>query len=107
MVSFRMRTGLAPAFSLALAGSAIGQSMTFQGLGHLGVPPGELVSLAYGISGDGSTVVGRSFVEGSPQGFAAGFRWTQASGMQALTSTAPGRVGDAYGVSFDGSVVVG
>lgn len=106
-VPFRMRISHAVAFSLALAASAVSQPMTFQGLGHLGAPPGELVSLAYGISGDGSTVVGRSFLQDSPVGFQAGFRWTQGSGLQALTSTETGRVGDARGVSLDGSVVVG
>lgn len=62
-----------------------------------------------GISGDGSTVVGK--VDGSPNNNAAR-RWTQATETQPLGELAPGpyNVGwtsVAYATNFDGSIVVG
>jgi probable HAF family extracellular repeat protein len=73
---------------------------SFQGLGDLGGSS----SRTYGISADGSVVVGESY---SPSGKES-FRWTSAGGMTGLGDL-PG--GDFYstarGVSADGSVVVG
>ncbi|HTQ11322.1 MAG TPA: dockerin type I domain-containing protein [Fimbriimonadaceae bacterium] len=60
----------------------------------VGIAPGE----AYGVSADGSVVVGYLSGSGTP------FRWTQAGGVQDLGGGAGGR---ACGVSPDGSVVVG
>lgn len=76
----------------------------FQGLGDL--PGGEFYSFAHAVSADGTTVVGHSY-----QGFGEeeAFRWTAAGGMQGLGHLAGGlaRRSDAYGVSADGSVIVG
>ncbi|MCX5647262.1 MAG: hypothetical protein NTZ17_21660 [Phycisphaerae bacterium] len=76
---------------------------TFQGLGHL--PGGTGYSDAYGISGDGSVVVGWA---GTDSGDKA-FRWTQAGGMVGLGNFVPDRGYSSFaaGVSGDGSVVVG
>ena len=72
-------------------------------------PPGggvvdESLASAWGMSGDGNTVVGL-FWRTSPGGSAHGFRWTQAEGMVDLGSTgASSRANDA---SYDGSVIAG
>lgn len=63
------------------------------GLGHLPGTTRSSQGIAFGVSGDGSVVVGAS------GGHA--FRWTSAAGLIDLG------VGTAYGVSDDGSVVVG
>ena len=91
---------LANCISLGIGLGAIGvafpaQAASFQGLGDL--PGGIFHSLAYGVSANGSVVVGRG---NSANGFEAS-RWTQATGMVGLGG------GVAYGVSADGSVVVG
>jgi probable HAF family extracellular repeat protein len=67
------------------------------GLGDL--PGGVASSLAFGVSGDGSVVVGSSD-SGDPSNEA--FVWTQATGMVGL-----GGRGEASAVSGDGRVVVG
>lgn len=69
----------------------------------LGVPPGFDRSYARGVSGDGEVVIGYAEV-GVQTPFQAGFRWTQASGMQVV---GPPGFGFAGGVSRDGSTVVG
>jgi probable HAF family extracellular repeat protein len=86
-----------------LAGPALAASdYSFQGLGDL--PGGGFDSRAFGISDDGSTVVGESEVGQRTEAF----RWTRNGGMQGLGQY-PG--GDSYStgwdVSADGSVVVG
>jgi probable HAF family extracellular repeat protein len=72
------------------------------GLGRLG---GVGLSVAHGVSGDGSIAVGSSGPE--PETSFA-FRWTAAGGMAALPSL-PGVVeaSEALGVSEDGSAIVG
>lgn len=74
---------------------------SFQGLGYL---QGTSMILAYGVSADGSFVVGWGW---GSVGLAA-FRWTQSGGMQGLGDL-PG--GDFYSlansVSATGSIVVG
>jgi probable HAF family extracellular repeat protein len=67
-------------------------------------------SMAFGVSHDGSTVVGWSnTTPGTP--FPSGehaFRWTQGGGMQDLGSLqGPSGTSIAYGANSDGSVVVG
>ena len=67
---------------------------------------GDNDSIARGVSGDGSVVVGSSssFQFGSPEAF----RWTEATGMVGLGDLAGGLFrNEAFGVSADGSVVVG
>jgi probable HAF family extracellular repeat protein len=70
-----------------------------QDLGTLGGDWSE----AYGVSRDGSVVVGWA---GNDSGDARAFRWTAAGGMQDL-GTLGGNQSRAAGVSADGSVVVG
>ena len=71
-----------------------------QGLGAL---PGDIGSIAWGISADGSTIVGASYDSSYDN---EAFRWTASTGMVGL-----GHLGFdwtwATGVSGDGSVVVG
>ena len=74
----------------------------------LGTLPGSDRSKARAVSGDGSVVVGYSppATEGA---FDASFRWTQATGMQGVGDLPGGGFGGggAYGVSADGTWVVG
>ena len=74
-----------------------------EGLQDLGTLSGGTISRAAGVSADGSTVVG--YGNAGLAGMRA-FRWTAASGMVSL-GTLPGMTSYAYGVSGDGSVVVG
>ena len=77
------------------------------GMVDLGVLPGQESSWAFAVSADGSVVVGRSYtVTGVDVGKA--FRWTEETGMVALGDLAGGGTDSgAYGVSGDGSIVVG
>jgi probable HAF family extracellular repeat protein len=73
-----------------------------QGLGHL--PGGGLSSVAVGVSGNGSVIVGSS---DSASGYEA-FRWTAAGGMLGLGDLPGGGFqSEANGVSGDGAVIVG
>ncbi len=75
------------------------------GLGYL---PGDTVSSATAVSGDGSIVVGNS-------GYSEAFRWTAGSGMQNLRDVLvtnglnldPSTVLTADGISADGNTIVG
>ena len=69
----------------------------------LGTLPGGFWSDAYGVSADGSVVVG--YAQNAAGQWSA-FRWTAAGGMQDLGALG-GRESKALGVSADGSVVVG
>ena len=70
---------------------------------------GPTYANAYGISGDGSTVVGLSYgAQGCGSSTIRGFKWTAAGGTVALTKVdAPSRASRANAVNFDGSVIVG
>lgn len=68
------------------------------GIVDLGTLPGGNFSAAVAVSGDGQTVVGWSH---SATGYFA-MKWTSAAGMVSL-----GGDGTAYGVSADGSIIVG
>ncbi|MFN7247936.1 MAG: PEP-CTERM sorting domain-containing protein [Microcystis sp.] len=101
---------LANCISLGIGLGAIGvtfpaQAASFQGLGDL--PGGSFSSEAYGVSANGSVVVGTGYGATGSQAF----RWTQATGMVGLGYLSGdgghGRESRAYGVSADGSVVVG
>lgn len=72
----------------------------------LGTLPNGTFSWATAASADGSTIVGWSNVDGSVGQNLRGFRWTQSGGMQPIP-TLGGNRSYAYGVSADGTVVVG
>jgi probable HAF family extracellular repeat protein len=74
---------------------------SFQGLG--GFPGYPIDSYAYGVSGDGTVVVGSS-ASRYPE---AAFRWTRTTGMQALGNLPGGISSVALEISNDGSVIVG
>ena len=90
-----------------------------QGLGFL-VPPDPGYDLhgseAYGVSADGSVVVGTGTLAYAPNivwGWTEAFRWTEAGGMETIWrqpdpgSNPPWESSGAYGVSGDGLVIVG
>ena len=77
------------------------QAASFIGIGDL--PGGAFFSQAFGISSDGSTIVGQSE---SASGLQA-FRWTEADGMVPLGYLEGGFFSTASCVSADGTVVVG
>lgn len=85
-------------------GSTSGSGQAFRwtqagGMVGLGWLPGDTNSQAIAASADGSVVVGNSGASLTPD--QSGFRWTQSQGMVDLG------LYSAYGVSGDGSVVVG
>lgn len=93
VVMFLTASTLSP---LALAGGS------FLGLGDLS--GGYFNSSAYGVSADGSVVVGLSNSANGDQAF----RWTQSGGMVGLGDLPGGGFSSyAKGVSADGAVVVG
>jgi probable HAF family extracellular repeat protein len=77
---------------------------TMTDLGHL---PGQFAtdSLSFGLSGDGSVVVGQSQASNNDQAF----RWSQATGMRDIgfALTQGNDWSQANAASFDGSTVVG
>ena len=91
---------IAIAFLISAAATANAQQFT-----DLGTLPGGTASTAFGISGDGTVVVGRS---GSTIGN-LGFRWTSTGGMADLGLLVNGAptVEARSSPSYDGSVVVG
>jgi probable HAF family extracellular repeat protein len=84
-----------------LVPSGPGRHFTFTPLGDL--PGGITSSAAYGVSADGSVVVGSS---ASATGVTA-FAWTQGGGMAALPMLAGGTGATAFAVSANGAVAVG
>jgi len=75
-----------------------------EGMVGLGVLSESSSSIAYGLSADGSTVVGASFSESQEEAFL----WTAADGMVGLGDLAGGDLGSrAMDISADGSTVVG
>ncbi len=91
----------------AAATQAIAQP-SFTPLGDL--PGGSVHSEAWGVSADGSTVVGASIVSGTVLfgGTYAAFVWTAETGMMDIYNLGGiGTVCRAYAVNADGSVAVG
>lgn len=83
---------LVPLFPVAVSAA------TFAPLGDL--PGGDFVSVAHGVSADGSVVVGQA-------NNSEAFRWTVGEGMVGLGVLPGGGNSIAYGVSADGLTVVG
>jgi probable HAF family extracellular repeat protein len=77
---------------------------------NVGLFPGGIISIANGVSADGSVVVGYGdqFILNFGSQVYQAFRWTQSSGMVGLgwIDTAD-KFSQAYGVSADGSIIVG
>jgi probable HAF family extracellular repeat protein len=90
-------------FSALLSTMPFAHAAAVLDLGDLGGPSGD--GAAYGISADGSAVVGYSC---STNSVSEAFRWTQATGMEGLGDL-PGDVFSsmAFGASADGQVVAG
>jgi probable HAF family extracellular repeat protein len=86
-------------FSVAML--ARGQGVSFQGLGYL-PQTGTQVSIATGVSADGSVVVGYSNSGSSGQ---QAFRWV--GGVMTGLGYLGGDTSQAYAVSADGTTVVG
>jgi probable HAF family extracellular repeat protein len=76
------------------------------GMQDLGTLSGYKWSLAYGVSADGSVVVGVAFDSSYVSGPRRAFRWTERGGMQNL-GTLGESWSEAHGVSANGLVVVG
>jgi probable HAF family extracellular repeat protein len=80
------------------------------GMQDLGTLPGGRESVAWGVSADGAVVVGWTYYYVDPEVgyYGRAFRWTENDGMQNLGTLGSGySYSLAYGVSADGSVVVG
>jgi len=80
-----------------------------QGPESLGDLPGHVTSVAHDASGDGSVVVGSTGAWDISPELAEAFRWTRETGMVGLGRLDPPGGGESYafGVSEDGSIVVG
>ncbi len=76
------------------------EGATFQGVGFL---TEDSSSRAFGVSRDGSTVVGAN---SSPDGF-EGFRWTRATGIEALGIPVGKENSEGLAANRDGSVIAG
>jgi len=87
---------------LLLVATAISWSQQ-PSLTWLGTLPGFVGSEAWGVSADGSVVVGRA---SNAERQSRAFRWTAAGGMEDL-GTLGGVESWAFGISADGRVVVG
>ena len=83
-----------------LAGTSSATLISFQELGFL---PGGSYTEAYGVSPDGSVVVGTS---GSPPGGLQAFRW-EGGVMTGLGVLSAGDISEASGASNNGVVIVG
>lgn len=94
---------------LIIATCALGmlcQAEPFTPLGDL--PGGDVDSRVYAISGDGRVAIGRSEGQPTPQDLLRPFVWTMDAGIRELGSFAEGGgEGTAYGLSTDGSIIVG
>ena len=98
-----MARGFTAILSISLAITVRSVGDEFHGLGDL--PGGQFESHAFGVSADGTTVVGHSF---SANGDKEAFRWTKTDGMLGLGDLQTLRADSrANATSRDGTVVVG
>jgi len=82
------------------------ESSGFVGLGDL--PGGDFRSNAWGVSADGSVVVGDSISDLNPSfGLEEAFRWTEAEGMIGLGTLTGEGTSKAFAISANGLVIVG
>lgn len=72
-----------------------------------GTPAQWVAGHAYGVSDDGSVVVGWASIWNGGGTSSLAFRWTAATGLEPLGTWSTGSSSSARGVSSDGSVVVG
>jgi uncharacterized membrane protein len=73
---------------------------------QLGLPPGYPEAFAWGISGDGSVVIGLTY--SSPDWDSTGaFYWTESEGARVLSTLGGAESWVFKGISVDGSVIVG
>lgn len=77
---------------------------SWQLLGGIGASSGAEGSSAWGISGNGQSVVGLGWVNG---GTAHAIQWNSPGPTQDLGSTVPGNSSRANATNFDGKVIVG
>jgi len=97
---------------LALLSTSL-QAASFTGLGFLAEDPngsGRYISQAFGVSADGSVVVGNGVdrvVNKAGGGGIEAFRWTESGGMVGLGDLGSPFQSTAWGASVDGSVIVG
>jgi len=101
---FACGTSINPVSALAEASRFDFQTQSWTPLGGIGSSSGGEASSGWGISGDGTTVVGLGWISA---GSAHAIRWQAATGMVSLGSTVTGRSTRANGCNTDGSVVVG
>lgn len=101
----KMRTKMKLIPLVIAAASAAGPGWAQNGITDMGVLVGQATSTAYGISADGSVVVGESN-NGLITNDGA-FRWTAANGMQGLGTLNAGDTSAARAISSDGNVIVG
>jgi probable HAF family extracellular repeat protein len=78
-------------------------SQEVDGYQDLGWLNGYTHTYAYGVSADGSVVIGTATLSSTSQAF----RWTQGNGMQSLGTLNSGTYSNASGVNANGTVVVG
>src|SRR5690349_7798931 len=99
-----LRSSFIPAIAIAVLSSVAGAQATFQRLGY---PPG---SQAFGVSGNGSVIVGR-YPSVNPAAYDEACRWTNtapaAPTAQGLGFTPGTDDSLAFAVSGDGSIIVG
>ena len=79
----------------------VSHSQTITGLGDL--PGGSIASSAFAISGDGSTITGKSDNANGDQAFI----WTAEDGIQSLGFVPSGFQSEGIGISQDGAHIVG
>lgn len=105
MLTRHVRIAIAALIPMAAQVSSARAAAMFQGLGTL--PGTYFWSEAYGVSGDGSVVVGMSVTNTSTPTVKA-WRWTSSEGMVPIGDLSGGLYrGAAHDVSYDGSVIVG
>ncbi len=95
----RLKVSIVASLFLLSSSHAFGASM--EGLGDLS--GGVFESTGFGVSGDGSVIVGYSKSTNGEEAFL----WTQADGMVGLGFLTDGTYSGALGVNLDGTVIVG